>query len=263
MSSQAHIPHGAHRPDVIAYNLQDFLWKKLAEVANNLSCANVVGFKATTIKGQEIAKTNKSSDQMSTIYHGTMLRRMDDGAIRFTDSPLDIALSGKGFLSVETPSGIRYTRCGQLAINDNGVLVTRADQYPVLDSNGQEIAFPENDPHNISFSKDGSVFYRNTTHKADNQEASYQLGIFEFSNPNQLISQGQTLLHYESDQNDDPTPSLTTNIVQYAVEDANVIAVEESLKMVELLRTYEHAQKMIEQHEQMQNQKLRIKASNA
>jgi flagellar basal-body rod protein FlgF len=263
MSSQVQIPHGAQRPDIIAYTLQNFLWKKLSEIANNLSCANVVGFKATTIKGQQIAKTDKSLGQMSTVYHGTMLRRMDDGAIRFTDCPLDIALSGKGFLSVETPNGVRYTRCGQLAINANGVLVTRGDQYPVLDQNGQEIVLPENDPKNISFSKDGYVFYKSPTHKADNQDVSYQLGIFEFSNPNQLISQGQTLLNYESDQKDDIIPSLTTNVVQYAVEDANVIAVEESLKMVELLRTYEHAQKMIEQHEQMQNQKLRIKASNA
>ncbi|MCP5462124.1 MAG: flagellar hook basal-body protein [bacterium] len=57
------------------------------------------------------------------------------GNIKLTSNPLDVALTGGGFLVVENStlegSGNLYTRNGRLSINPDGVLVT-LDGYPVL-----------------------------------------------------------------------------------------------------------------------------------
>lgn len=57
------------------------------------------------------------------------------GSLKVTQSPLDLAISGPGFLEVATPKGVRLTRQGSLKIAVDGKLVT-PEGYPVLSSSG-------------------------------------------------------------------------------------------------------------------------------
>src|SRR6202044_1125274 len=52
------------------------------------------------------------------------------GTLRTTGSPLDLALSGKGFFAVDGPSGSLFTRNGNFRVSSAGRLVT-AEGYPV------------------------------------------------------------------------------------------------------------------------------------
>ena len=45
------------------------------------------------------------------------------GALKQTDNPFDIALDGKGFFTVLTPDGERYTRNGTFHLGPEGLLV--------------------------------------------------------------------------------------------------------------------------------------------
>src|ERR1039458_3221867 len=53
------------------------------------------------------------------------------GTLRPTGNSLDLALSGKGFFSVDGPNGTLYTRNGNFRLNTTGKLVT-ADGSPVV-----------------------------------------------------------------------------------------------------------------------------------
>src|SRR5207244_10488254 len=48
------------------------------------------------------------------------------GAVQSTGNPLDVAVSGNAFLTVQTPRGERYTRNGALQVNSQGQQIGRA-----------------------------------------------------------------------------------------------------------------------------------------
>ena len=60
------------------------------------------------------------------------------GAAVATGVPSDVAISGGGFLRVQTPHGAAYTRNGALHVSPTGVL-TSAAGYPVLSAAGTPI----------------------------------------------------------------------------------------------------------------------------
>jgi flagellar basal-body rod protein FlgG len=69
-------------------------------------------------------------DQAFVVVDGTYTN-FRQGNLRVTQSPLDVAMDGPGFLEVSTPNGIRYTRQGSLKMAMDGRLVT-SEGYPVL-----------------------------------------------------------------------------------------------------------------------------------
>src|SRR5262249_17453419 len=71
-------------------------------------------------------------DQAYVVVDGTYTD-FRQGNLRVTNSPLDVALDGPGFLEVSTPQGVRYTRQGSLKLAMDGRLVT-SDGNPVLAS---------------------------------------------------------------------------------------------------------------------------------
>jgi flagellar basal-body rod protein FlgG len=60
---------------------------------------------------------------------------MSQGEFRHTGNPLDLAINGKGWFSIDTSRGIRYTRKGNFTLNPEGQLVTQ-DGWPVLGTRG-------------------------------------------------------------------------------------------------------------------------------
>ncbi len=75
-----------------------------------------------------------------------------------TTRDLDIAIEGNGFLVVNTPRGIRYTRNGNLNLNAQSVLVA-SDGSPVIGESGKPITLG---PGKIAISENGEISLRNT-----------------------------------------------------------------------------------------------------
>ncbi|MBC7693351.1 MAG: flagellar hook-basal body protein [Methylotenera sp.] len=121
-------------------------------VANNLANADTLGYKKDLPTFREyLAKNERDNtptevprgpikdkdfnniqgkDQAFVIVDGTYTN-FRQGNIRVTNSQLDVALDGPGFIEVSTPQGIRYTRQGSLKMAMDGRLVT-TQGYPVL-----------------------------------------------------------------------------------------------------------------------------------
>ena len=79
-------------------------------------------------------------DQAFVVVDGTYTN-FRPGTLRVTQSPLDVAMDGPGFLEVSTPDGVRYTRQGSLKVAMDGRLVTNQG-YPVLAAQPGGLAAP-------------------------------------------------------------------------------------------------------------------------
>lgn len=78
------------------------------------------------------------------------------GPIKETGNPLDFAIDGKGFFTINTPEGVGFTRAGQFNLNDNGLLV---------DKNGNTVEGEFGpiilDSHNFEVSEEGQIIIDN------------------------------------------------------------------------------------------------------
>jgi flagellar basal-body rod protein FlgF len=104
-------------------------YSRLQEVtANNLANVNTAGFKADHLAARRLTAMDHPVPVESTDW--------SQGALRVTGRPLDVALEGSGFLSVETKAGDRLIRGGSLRLDGNGTL-TDAEGNPVLGEQGK------------------------------------------------------------------------------------------------------------------------------
>ena len=114
-------------------------------LSNNLANLNTTAFKEETAfytyldpsagASQQTADLNSTINQ--SIRVGSVVNSAE-GSMSATDRDLDIAIEGNGFLVVNTPRGIRYTRNGNLNLNAQSVLVA-SDGSPVIGESGKPI----------------------------------------------------------------------------------------------------------------------------
>jgi flagellar hook protein FlgE len=103
-------------------------------VGNNLANLNTVGFKGSNINFVDVlgqtfstAGTAESGTLMSIglgSQVGSVRQVQSQGTLQTTSNPLDVAIEGKGFLVVKTPTGQYYTRAGNMHLDANGYLVS-------------------------------------------------------------------------------------------------------------------------------------------
>ncbi len=60
------------------------------------------------------------------------------GGLNKTGNPLDVAVQGKGWLAIQTPAGIAYTRDGRMQLLESGELQT-LNGFPILDAGSAPI----------------------------------------------------------------------------------------------------------------------------
>ena len=177
------------------------------------------------------------------------------GALKQTDNPFDLALEGKGYLTVQVGGEERYTRNGAFLINREGILVTK-DGHMLLGENGP-IKLKKN---NFVVDQDG-VVWQNSTFAGDetrlvsleeneweNIERVDRLKIVGFKRERYLKKQGNSFWR------DTPESGLATVLQQTArpkvrqgfLEGSNVNPVTEMVRMIEVNRTYEANQRLIQ-----------------
>jgi len=222
----------------IALSSQMALRRQLEVVANNMANQSTPGFKAERILFREYLQNAGSSDPMSFVQDVASYRDLAEGPIVTTGADLDIAIAGRGYLTVDTPDGPRYTRSGSLSLDGQGRIVTNQG-YPVLSNGGSPIVLPNNAAQ-IAIAEDGTVSVRGQDSKINARID--RLGIVDFDDERQLRNTSDGLL--TTDQA--PRPTEKARVIQGALEQANVQGVREMTDMIEILRTYQSVQKAIE-----------------
>jgi len=210
--------------------------------ANNIANATTTGFQAARVSFSEALAKARSPD-VALVSNST--REVVDGQpgdITQTGNPLDLALQGDGYLSVNTPNGVRYTRAGAMRLDANGTLRT-LDGLQVRGAGGSAITVPEGTAH-VTIAEDGTIF-------ADSEElARLELSRFK---PGALTREGGALLAARSAPIDGDKPQ----VVQGALEGSNVNVVRGVVDLVKVSRTYETLLKLIEGYSTIENRAAR------
>ncbi|MBL8058361.1 MAG: flagellar hook-basal body protein [Anaerolineales bacterium] len=157
----------------------------------------------------------------------------EDGALRQTSQPLDLALNGAGFFRVQTPDGERYTRDGRFLRDAGGTLVT-VDGFQVLNAAGAPITLPEG---TVSVAGDGTL--------AVNGQAAGQLGLAAFTDPATELSRDPTNGNLFTAAGA-PTGTVAGTVVQGYLETANINPAQLMTQMVSVGRAYEAAQRLVQ-----------------
>ena len=237
----------------------------LDTVASNLVNANTIGYKRTNVVFTDlissplsgISNQNQSDDLKNiqsneTVSSGVTVsssnRQFEIGDMKKTDSMLDIAIQGDGFLEVTLPDGnSAYTRGGSLKISKDGLLVASSG-FPLKPA----IVIPEN-AQSILVSQDGRV-QANIAGQSGNIELG-QLQMVKFNNPSSLAMSADNLYRI-SENSGDPKLTLpgedgTGLIAQGMLESSNVKMVDEMVNMMLAQRAYEASLKVLQTADEM------------
>jgi flagellar basal-body rod protein FlgG len=214
---------------------------RLEMLANNVANINTIGFKGEKPvfrvpedAANQAILNNPEGVQPLSPYAPPFSAVVDfsQGAVRQTGNPLDVAINGDGFFSVQTPDGIQYTRQGSFTLDPDGVLVT-PDGYPVL-GDGGELSLEEG---TVAIDQEGGVY-------VDGDEVG-RLQITDFVNPNSLIQAGNGRFIASDTAILGQRPETTT-LSQGYLETANVNPVQAMTEMIETSRAFEAYQKVIQ-----------------
>lgn len=219
----------------IALSQQLGIRREMSVIANNLANGLTPGYKAESMMFVEYLSKPKGggrSNHLSFVQDIAVARDMREGDLTHTDNPLDFAIHGSGWFVVQTAAGERYTRNGHFQLDVQGQLVTSSGD-PVIGTRGEVIRF-EPDDTRIVAKGDGSI--------EANGEPRGQLRIVSFENEQRLRKESGSL--YRSDAL--PGEAAAASVVQGKLEKSNVRSIIELTTMMEAVRTYQGAQRLIQ-----------------
>ena len=232
---------------LVGLSRQMVLERQMDVVANNVANINTNGFKADRSLFEEYLRSPAHEDnfmrsdrRVSFVQDRASFHDFAPGNTEQTKNPLDVAIDGKGFLVVQTPAGERYTRDGNLQINNQGQLVTQSG-FPVMGGSGP-IVFQQTDKQ-ITIAPDGNVTVLEGSNRIDSVRG--KLRIVSFADAQKLVKDGGNL--YSAGQGVAPRPDTTSRVNQGYVEKSNVNSVTEMSRMIEITRAYTQISALLQQ----------------
>ncbi|MBN2158103.1 MAG: flagellar basal-body rod protein FlgF [Spirochaetes bacterium] len=177
----------------------------------------------------------------------------NQGALQRTENDFDFALEGRGFMTVQTERGERYTRNGSFTINQDGTLMNH-NGYPVLGENGI-IRVQHN---NFIVNERGEIIVNSAINPNDiasmaNNDWSQpivldRLKLVDFEKIRELKKEGDSLWK-ETEFSGPPVPPGNLKVIQGFLEKSNVNMIREMVDMIEVQRSYEANQKAVTTHD--------------
>ncbi|MBQ4521917.1 MAG: flagellar hook-basal body protein [Lachnospiraceae bacterium] len=242
--------------------------KRLDVISNNLANSATTAYKkegmtskafsdvlAIKVDDPTVHFQNQNIGKMSLgVKVGETYFDYSQGNLRETGNTYDLALEGNGFFTLRMldkngQEHIRFTRDGNFAVTNEGLLVTK-DGDAVLDANLQEIYIPvDQDQISVTFDALGNVLV--------NGENIATLNIVDFTNTDYVLKYGENMFelvqepvsYSMNDLTADGEGSLlksATAVVHQGFEEmSNVNVINEMVQMITISRSYEANQKMI------------------
>lgn len=232
---------------------------RLDVIANNIANSETTAFKGSRTNFQDLyyiekkqpGVENQAIGSTSPVglfvglgvdTAGTQLD-FEQGAAIPTGRPLDVMIEGDGFLRVElgdlSPTGVGYTRAGNLVTDAEGNLVMANDVGYQIEPN---INIPVNATQ-ITIGSDGTVYYQDPG--SQNAEVAGQLELTVFQNPAGLQTIGDNI-YLETFGSGAPVdgipndPAVGSGSIRSGfLEGSNVDAVTELVDLIRTQRAFE------------------------
>ncbi len=249
--------------------------RKVETIANNVANANSVGFKKDqTAFKEQLTALSKGIDDIdlprkewkpADFYrsygaedgfvevNGTYTD-FEQGQLKPTGNPLDLAISGNGFFEISTANGLRYTRRGVLSINNEGLLVDEQG-HPLLskintsDVTNQDAKQPSPEERTIKISG-RNIEINNNGEVYNDKKKVADLSVVEFNDIQALKKEGG-LLFINPDTANIKQSNPTSTIHQGFLEGSNVNAISEMAELIKAHRHFENIQKAIKSYDQI------------
>ena len=236
--------------------------------ANNLANINTNGFKRSQVDFQDLlyVKIRQSGTEVASgitapagleigsgVRVASTVKVFSGGELQNTNRPLDVAISGEGFLQVSLPGGeLRYTRDGGLQLNAEGQLVTSTG-YTIEPS----ISIPT-DAESVDIAKDGGV---NVT-VGDTVSVIGNIELARFPNPPGLSSEGDNLFAETAASGTattgTPGDSGFGTLQSGFLEKSNVQMITELVNLIKAQRAYETNSRAIRAADEMLRKAIAI-----
>jgi flagellar basal-body rod protein FlgF len=204
-------------------------------LANNLANAATSGYKDDhEFYGLFTSDAQDGDSSSSTLP--VVERQWTDfsqGNLLTTGSPTDVALSGRGFLSVNGPAGPIYTRNGNFHVSPSGELVT-AEGFAVRSDSGGTINVGSGKM--IDIATDGSV-------RQDGKNVA-RLAVVDFKAQESLKKMNGSYFENTNPRNP-PVAATQTTVEQAKLEGSNVPVAASTMRLVGVMRQFEMLQKAI------------------
>jgi flagellar basal-body rod protein FlgG len=202
-------------------------------IANNLANIETPGFKG------DMMSFDEALDEVITTD-------FEDGQTQHTGNVLDVSVNNGMFFSVETPGGIRYTRNGSFSLNAEGVLVS-SNGHPIMGQNGP-ITINGN---NIIINEVGDVIVdgqnvdtlKIVNFGSDNIDEGWIFGE-EGSRLEDLKKEGSSYFRFDGENQNLPQAD-NAKVSQGTLEESNVSAMNQMIRLIETQRNFEAYHKII------------------
>jgi flagellar basal-body rod protein FlgG len=158
----------------------------------------------------------------------------EQGSLKITGAPFDLAIAGNGFFKVQTPQGEFYTRNGHFRLTAEGAIITEQG-FPVL-SDGGEITVPEGVSH-FTIAESGEIY-------ADGVLVG-QITLVDVDNPLHLEKLGGNMYRPRPGQ-EVAEVEAEGYVAQGFLEVSNVNPVYEMVNMIEAQRQFEAYAKVMQ-----------------
>jgi flagellar basal-body rod protein FlgF len=210
--------------------------------ANNLANLDTAGFRAS----MEVAGHAKPSGgygyddvHMTNMQADTLSTRA--GSVRETGRPLDVAISGKGWLAVQYGDGEAYTRSGEIEMSAEGALSVHG--HPLMGEGGP-ITLP---PHTaVEIGTDGTISV--LTEGAKQMQVIDKLRLVNAEGTELTKNEAGLIVARDgAPLATDPNVKLRSR----ALEGSNVSAVEEMVATMSLNRSFEIQMKLFQASDKM------------
>jgi flagellar basal-body rod protein FlgF len=214
-----------------------------ATTSNNLANVSTSGFRAQLDTFRAVPVQSEGLPTRAFVVDNTVGADFSAGPLQVTGRDLDVAIKGKGWITVQTADGSEaYTRNGALQVSPNGILTTQNGQ--TVAGEGGPITIPPNTT--VSVGADGSV----STLTTDTVPATATVvGRIKLANPDekQLVRGDDGMFRMQDGSSAPADPAVT--VAGGALEGSNVSAVDTMVNMITLGRSFEMQMSMLKNAE--------------
>ena len=206
--------------------------------AGNIANSGTNGYKSERVlfsdwlSRQHSTASPRGGAVVAYTHDSATYRNNREGSLGHTGNPLDLAISGDGFFTMDTPRGPRLTRAGRFELTPDGTIAD-PNGNALLDTNGRQIQLSTADTR-ISVAGDGTI-------SSENGQIG-KIGVVRPDDPTRLQAEGGSLFRADA-----PTASVDQpRLVQGALEESNVQPVLELTRMMNELREFQFVTQFVQ-----------------